>query len=159
MDAASKVIPITKPTVPKGPRKPPPNRLIIPDIGVDAKVIELGTYYNEEGELVWETAPFSVGHHIGTANPGEPGNVVLSGHISSVREGDVFKRLPQIEVGAGVVVATSDRDYLYQVTDKKVVEPTQIDVMNSTAQETLTLITCVPDGVYTHRLVVTAKRI
>ncbi len=159
MDAASKVIPITKENLPKGVRKPPPNRLIIPSIGVDIKVIELGTHYNEQGELVWDTAPFAAGHHIGTANPGEPGNVVMSGHISSIHEGAVFKRLPDIKVGDGVVVVTNDRDYVYQVFDKKVVEPTQVEVMNSTSQEILTIITCVPDGVYSHRLIVTARRI
>lgn len=159
LDAATKVIPILKVALPKGPRKLPPNRLLIPSIGIDAKVIELGTHYNDEGELVWDTAAYSVGHHTGTANPGELGNVVLSGHISSTREGAVFKRLPEIEVGAGIVVGTNDRKYLYQVVDKKTVEPTQIDVMNSTSEEILTLITCVPDGVYTHRLIVTARRI
>ncbi len=159
MDAATKVIPIQTATLPKGPRKPPPNHLLIPSIGVDVKVIELGTHYNEEGELVWDTAPFSAGHHVGTANPGEPGNVVISGHISSIHEGAVFKRLPEIKVGAGVVVGATDREYLYQVIDKKVVDPTQIEVMNSTTEQILTIITCVPDGVYSHRLVVTAKRI
>lgn len=157
-NAASRVIDIPKASIPKGPRKPPPNRLIIPSVGVDAKVIELGTYHNENGELVWETAPFAAGHHQGTANPGELGNVVISGHISSIREGAVFKNLPKISVGDGIVVATSDRNYVYRVTGKEVVEPTYIQVMNSTGEEMLTLITCVPDGIYTHRLIVTAKR-
>lgn len=159
IEAASRVIPVPKVNLPKGPRKPPPTRLIIPSIGVDTKVIELGTRYNEQGELVWETAPFAAGHHLGTANPGEQGNVVISGHIGSVREGDVFKRLPEISIGDGVVVATNDRNYLYRVSDKNVVEPTQVEVMGSTGEEILTLITCVPDGVYTQRLVVTAKRL
>ncbi|MCL5957914.1 MAG: sortase [Chloroflexi bacterium] len=159
IEAAGKMIPIKKDTAPKGPRKPPPTRLLIPSIGLDAKAIELSTYYNDKGDLVWETAPFAVGHHVGTPNPGEPGNVVISGHISSIHEGAVFKRLPEVKEGDGVVVLTNDRNYLYQVVNKKIVEPTQIDVMDSTSEETLTLITCVPDGVYTHRLIVKAKRI
>lgn len=157
-NAASRVIDIPKANLPKGPRKPPPNRLIIPSVGIDVKVIELGTYYSESGELVWETAPFAAGHHQGTANPGELGNVVISGHISSIREGAVFKNLPKTNVGDGVVVATPDRNYVYRVIAKEVVEPTQTQVMNSTGAEMLTLITCVPDGVYTHRLIVTARR-
>jgi LPXTG-site transpeptidase (sortase) family protein len=160
MDAASKMIPIpSNGILPKGPRKPAPDRLIIASIGLDTKVIPLGSHYNEQGELLWDTAPFAAGHHIGTANPGEPGNVVISGHISSIHEGAVFKRLPEIKIGDGVAVITDDRNYLYQVVDTNIVEPTQIEVMNATADQMLTLLTCFPDGIYSHRLVVTAKRI
>lgn len=108
---------------------------------------------------MWETAPYVVGHHKGTANPGEPGNVVLSGHISSIREGAIFKRLPEVEVRDAVILVTDDRNYIYQVVDKKTVEPTDIGVMFSSGEKLLTLITCVPDGVYTHRLVITARQI
>ncbi|MCL4533645.1 MAG: sortase [Bacteroidetes bacterium] len=159
MDEAARLIPIPQASVPKGPRKPPPARLIIPSVGIDTKVIELGTHYNDAGEVVWDTAPFAAGHHTGTANPGEPGNVVLSGHISSPREGQVFNALPEIKVGDGIVVGTKDRDYVYQVVTRQIVEPTQVDVMNSTDEETLTIITCFPDRIYSHRLVVMARRV
>jgi sortase A len=159
IDAASNIISVDTAKMPKGPGKEPPTRLIIPSIGVDIKVIELGTHYNQAGEKVWDTAPFAAGHHVGTPNPGERGNVVISGHISSYQEGAVFKRLPEINVGDGVIVSTEDQDFLYRVVDKQVVLPTQIEVMNSTDEETLTLITCVPDGVFDHRLIVVAKRV
>lgn len=159
LDAARQIIPIVKTGLPSGPRKPSPTRLIVPSIGIDTNVIALGTHYNDQDELVWDTAPFAAGHHTGTANPGERGNVVISGHISSIKEGAVFKNLPRIAVGDGVVIITRDRDYLYQVVDREVVEPQQVAVMNPTPEETLTIITCVPDGIYTHRLIVRAKRI
>ncbi|MFQ5933973.1 MAG: sortase domain-bontaining protein [Dehalococcoidia bacterium] len=38
----------------------------------------------------------------------------------------------------------------------QVVEPGQVDVFRQTAEPTLTLITCTPDLVYSHRLIVTA---
>lgn len=145
--------------MPRGPRRPPPTRLIIPSIGLDARIISLGTHTSDKGELMWDTAPFAVGHHITTPHPGEPGNVVLSGHISSPREGAVLKRLPEVKVGDGIVVATKDQYYLYQVVSTATVEPTQVEVMQSGAEEVLTIITCVPDGIYSHRLVVRAKRI
>lgn len=77
---------------------PPAVRVRIPSIDVDAPVVELGTTRNEKGELVWETTKHAVGHHVGTANPGEVGSVVMSGHISSPvrREGNVFSRLPDL---------------------------------------------------------------
>ncbi len=159
MDAASQLFAIPKDGVPRGPRKQPPSRLIIPSIGVDTKVVQLGTRYNDKGELVWETAPFSAGHHVGTANPGERGNIVISGHISSTREGAVFKKLPQVKVGDGILVGTTDMDYLYRVVDTKIVEPSQVDVMAPTQEEVLTVLTCVPDGIYNQRLIITAKRV
>ncbi len=156
VEAQSLVIP-----VPSG-RAPavaplPPKRLVVPSIGVDARVIPLGTTLNRRGELVWETAPFAVGHHRGTAGPGQPGNMVLSGHISSPGEGGVFHRLPELEVGDGVIVMTEERQFLYQVTKTQTVLPQEVAVMGGSSAATATLITCVPDRVYSHRLVVSAK--
>jgi sortase A len=137
----------------------PPKRLVIPTIGVDSKVISIGTTTNRRGEPVWETAPFAVGHHRGTAGAGQRGNMVLSGHISSPNEGAVFKRLPELKVGEGVIVATEERQHLYMVTAINVVTPDEVSIMDPTPDPVTTLITCVPDGVYSHRLVVSAVRV
>ncbi|MBI4301147.1 MAG: class D sortase [Chloroflexi bacterium] len=143
---------------PPGQKALPAIRIVISSIGVDAKVVELGTKY-ENGQLVWETADHAVGHHLGTANPGEIGNIVMSGHISSPvkGEGSVFKRLPEIKLGDEVILYTTVEQFRYQVTNIKVVLPSEVSVMSPTPEPTLTLITCVPDYVYSHRLVVTAK--
>jgi LPXTG-site transpeptidase (sortase) family protein len=135
----------------------PAKRLVIPTIGLDSKVIQLGTHLDKHGQLAWETAPFAIGHHRGTAGPGQNGNMVLSGHISSPGEGAVFHHLPDLKVGEGVIVATDERQYLYRVVDRKVVTPDEVSVMEATPDPTATLITCVPDGIYSHRLVVTAR--
>ena len=155
VEAESRVVP---PSMGSSTASPlPARRVIIPSIGLDAKIIQLGTYVNRRGELVWETAPFAVGHHLGTAGPGQPGNMVLSGHITSPNEGAVFKNLPTLRVGEGVIVATDERQYLYRVVSTKVVTPDAVDVMAPTPEATATLITCIPLGVYDHRLVVTAR--
>ena len=135
----------------------PAKRLVIPTIGLDSKVIQLGTKLDRKGQIAWETAPFAVGQHKGLAGPGQNGNMVLSGHISSPSEGAVFHSLPDLEVGQGVIVGTDERQYLYRVTDVKTVTPDQVDVLDQTPDPTVTLITCVPDGIYSHRLVVTAR--
>lgn len=132
----------------------PPERIIAPSITLDSKVILLRTQLDRAGSMVWETAPFAVGHHFGSANPGENGNVVLSGHISSPAEGNVFKNLPNLQVGDGIILMTSQQPYLYVVRETKVVNPNAIEVLSPTANPVATLITCVPDGIYTHRLVV-----
>jgi len=135
----------------------PARRVIIPTIGLDTKVIQLGTKLDRRGQLAWETAPFAVGQHKGLAGPGQNGNMVLSGHISSPNEGAVFHRLPDVKVGEGVIVGTDERQYLYRVVDVKTVTPDQVAVLDQTPDPTATLITCFPDGIYSHRLVVTAR--
>ncbi len=135
-----------------------PVRLVMPSIGLDSKVVTVETVYDRQGRLVWQTADHAVGYHLGTGLPGGPGNVVLSGHVSHPTEGSVFKRLPEVRVGDGIILFTLGDVYLYQVVETKVVLPSETSVMDPTPDETLTLITCVPDGVYSHRLIVVAKR-
>jgi LPXTG-site transpeptidase (sortase) family protein len=135
----------------------PARRLVIPTLGLDSKVIQLGTKLDRRGEIAWETAPFAVGQHKGLAGPGQNGNMVLSGHISSPNEGAIFHHLPDLKVGEGVIVATEERQYLYRVIDVRTVNPDEVSVLDQTPDPTATLITCVPDGIYSHRLVVTAR--
>ena len=103
---------------------------------------------------IWETAAYAVGHHRGSANPGEVGNIVLSGHISSPGEGAVFNKLPNLKTGDGIILITAQQPFMYVVDDTQVVKPTAVDVLNPTSSSIVTLITCVPDGIYSHRLIV-----
>ncbi len=140
------------------PRPELPVRLVIPAIALDTRVVEVGIVV-EDGRPVWETAAFAVGYHRGTALPGEKGNTVMAGHISSPvsHKGDVFRRLPELRIGDRIDVYTAERRVTYEVTEIRVVGPTAVEVMDPTPDATLTLITCYPDRVYTKRLVVVAK--
>jgi LPXTG-site transpeptidase (sortase) family protein len=155
-DAEMHVLPVLSGKPPIAPTLPA-RRIIIPTLGLDSKVIQLGTKLDRKGQLAWETAPFAVGQHKGLAGPGQNGNMVLSGHISSPNEGAIFHHLPDLKVGEGVIVSTEERQYLYRVTDVQTVTPDKVEVLNQTSDATATLITCVPDGIYSHRLVVTAR--
>ncbi|MBI4307335.1 MAG: sortase [Chloroflexi bacterium] len=143
---------------------PPARWIQIPAIGVDSKVVELGTVW-VDGKLEWETPKWAVGHHKGTANPGERSNMVLSGHISSplLREGEVFKRLPEIPklLDSGqivdVIVSTEDTRFLYRVVRWELVKPEQLDVFAQMSEPTVTLITCYPDFAYWDRLIITGR--
>lgn len=136
----------------------PPHHIVIASIDVEAKVVPVGLKW-EDGKLVWGTASHAVGHHEGSANPGEAGSIIMSGHISSPLkgEGSVFKRLPQIKLGAEVLLYTDTRLFRYEVVEIKVIKPEETEVMEPTPYPVLTLITCVPDWVYSHRLIVIAK--
>jgi LPXTG-site transpeptidase (sortase) family protein len=43
------------------------------------------------------------------------------------------------------------------VVDVRTVTPDDVSVLDESPDPTVTLITCVPDGIYSHRLVVTAR--
>lgn len=159
--AAQEAPPAPEPTLAPAPVRtyPPPEHITIPAIGVDSVIVPVGIVVNKDGELEWETPKHAVGHHQGTATPGTIGNVVLSGHISSPirREGNVFNRLPEVRLGDEVVLTTPEGVYTYQVVSRRVVEPTEVSVLDPTPTPTLTLLTCYPDLIYTHRLVLRAE--
>jgi sortase A len=117
----------------------------IPSIGLSAPVV-MG-----DG---WEQLKKGVGQHLGTANPGETGNVVLSAHNDIF--GELFRDLDKLKEGDTVTLTTQDRSFTYVVTGTQIVEPTRVDLMAPTPEETLTLISCYPYRIDTQRIVVTA---
>lgn len=121
-------------------------RIQIPAINVDAPVVQ------GDG---WEQLKKGVGQHIGTADPGKQGNVVLSAHNDIF--GEIFRDLDQLEPGDEIVLFTNQRSYSYVVVDSEVVEPTAVEVMNQTKQPVVTLISCYPYLVDDQRIVVTAQ--
>ncbi len=121
-------------------------RIRIPSIGVDAPVVE--------GDD-WEALKRGVGHHIGSANPGERGNCIIAAHNDIY--GEIFRNLPDIELGDIVEMYTASQVYRYAVTQKRIIEPTDVSVMYPTSSPVLTMISCYPYGIDTHRIVVIAE--
>jgi sortase A len=103
----------------------------------------------------WEQLKKGVGQHIGSANPGENGNVVLAGHDDVF--GEVFRNLDKLQPGDQVVLYTLQQQFIYRVTETRIVDPSQVDVMNPTSDPTITLISCYPYMVDKQRIVVFAK--
>jgi sortase A len=118
----------------------------IPAIGVQSWPVVQG-----DG---WEQLKKGVGQHIGSANPGENGNVVLAGHDDVF--GEVFRNLDKLQPGDQVVLYTMQQQFIYRVTETRIVEPSQVDVMNPTTSPTVTLISCYPYMVDKQRIVVFA---
>jgi sortase A len=69
----------------------------------------------------------------------------------------IFENLPEVRLLDSIYVETDQARYEYLVVQKRVVEPNDLSVLDETTDATLTLITCVPKGVYSHRLIVIAK--
>jgi sortase A len=123
-----------------------PSRLVIKSITVDAPIVQ--------GDD-WEQLKKGVGHHLRTANPGERGNMVLSAHNDVF--GEIFRHLDQVELKDEILVYSGSRVFRYVVTQKRVIEPTEVSVMYPTSDPTATLITCYPYLVDNKRLVVMAE--
>ncbi len=101
----------------------------------------------------------SLGHESGTAFAGEEGNCVIAGH-RNYTFGKYFNRLDEVEINDLIYVDSATRSYTYVVTEIKVVEPDDLTVLESTdGTQQLTLYTCTPIYVATHRLVIIAERI
>lgn len=123
-----------------------PTRITIPAIGVDAPVVE------GDG---WQQLQKGVGRHMGTANPGQTGNMVLSAHNDIF--GEIFRDLDRLDEGDEIFVQTTTRSFTYVVRGTRIVEPTEVSVMNPTREPTTTLISCYPYLVDSERIVVVAE--
>jgi sortase A len=146
----------------------PPIHLSIPSVKIDTKVVPVSwTMIPAPGGKLkseWQVADYAVGHHAGSANPGQPGNVVLSGHVDY--KGQVFKDLDKAQKGDEVVLHTEKGQYVYVITERVLVKEEGVSqeekernarYMNQTPDPTLTMITCWPYGIDDHRLIMIAK--
>ncbi|MBI2975799.1 MAG: class D sortase [Chloroflexi bacterium] len=117
-------------------------RLSIPAIGVDAPVVH---------GVEPENLRLGVGHYQESANPGERGNLVFAGHNDIY---EVFRYLADLKPGDEVAVYTASQSYRYVIRGWRLVEPTDVAVLEPTADPTITLISCYPYLVDTQRIVV-----
>lgn len=99
------------------------------------------------------TLKYTVGHFPDTALAGETGNFCLIGH-RNYTFGEFFNRLDELEAGDRVTVERDGATYTYVITESFVVEPADTWVIEPTEDAQITLITCTPVRVATHRLIV-----
>ena len=103
-----------------------------------------------------DTLKFAVGHFSNTALPGQKGNFCVAGH-RNYTYGEYFNRLDEVKNGDAIIVKTVKGEYKYKVYDIKVVEPTETSVLDATPDATITLVTCTPVRVATHRLIIKGR--
>lgn len=124
----------------------------IPKISVDLPI------YHGTSEEVLEKG---VGHIQNTSVPigGNSTHSVLTGHTGLPNE-ELFTRLDELVVGDIFYIHVLNDILTYKVYEIKVVLPDNIDELRITSGEDLvTLVTCTPYGVNSHRLLVKAKRV
>lgn len=156
------------PTPTPAPGSEAPKRLIVPSLGIDTDVVPVGyKLVDENGELTreWETADYAAGYHEGSANPGQAGNLVISGH-NNIR-GRVFRLLERAKPGDAIYVDTaSGRRYVYMVREQVIVPEAGVSdarhkenarYLAPSEDTRLTLVSCWPYWTNTHRVIVVAE--
>lgn len=127
-------------------------RLVVP-----AAKIDLPVRHGTEDDAIARGA----GHLFGTGLPvgGKGVNAVLTAH-SGMRTASLFDGLTDVQVGDIAYVQVAGQKLAYKVKEIHIIKPTQLELFEAQAgRDLLTLFTCTPYGINTHRLVVTAERI
>ncbi|MDD7963145.1 class C sortase [Microbacterium thalli] len=127
-------------------------RLRIPDIDVDLPI------FHGTSEAVLHAG---VGHLEGTALPvgGPSTHSVLTAH-RGLASAELFTHLDRVAVGDTFTVEVFGEVLSYRVIETHVVEPDQTQALvPRVGQDLMTLVTCTPLGVNSHRILVTGERI
>lgn len=110
--------------------------------------------YDKELEL-------GAGHLFGSSLPvgGKDTHAVITAH-SGLGEATMFDYLPKVEVGDRIYIDILDKKLAYRIISKEVVIPTDTKSLYvQPGKDLITLVTCTPYGINTHRLLVHAERI
>lgn len=135
--------------------------IVITRIGANSNVISDVDPSDDEKYLA--ALKTGVAHAQGTVHPGEKGNSVLFAHsVGNFWEVNqwnaVFYLLRELEPGDKVDVFYKGKRYVYEVYDKKIVDPSEVEYLSPEADfAKLTLQTCWPPGTTLKRLLVFAK--
>jgi sortase A len=99
----------------------------------------------------------AAGHIPGTTLPGKPGNIGIAAHRDTF-----FRPLRNIQQDDIITLTTTLGEYRYRVVSIKIVSPSDVAVLNPSAAEVLTLVTCYPFyfvGSAPNRFIVRAERV
>lgn len=128
------------------------SRVIVPSAQIDLPV------YHGTSEHVLS---HGAGHLFGTALPvgGAGTHAVITGH-TGISTSTLFDNLAAIELGDTITLQTVGDTLTYRVDDISVVLPEETDrIRPETGRDLVTLITCTPYGVNSHRLLVRGERV
>ena len=119
--------------------------------------VELPIYHGTSDAVLQVAA----GHLEGTSLPvgGVSTHAVISAH-RGLPSAKLFTNLDQLEVGDTFTITVLDRTFTYEVDNISIILPTETDSLKvSEGKDYITLMTCTPYGINTHRLLVRGRRI
>lgn len=124
----------------------------IPEISVQLPI------YHGTDETVLE---MGCGHMEGSSLPigGSSTHAVLCAH-TGLGTAELFTNLDQLKIGDEFSISIFGRELEYEVDEIKVVLPDQMEELTIVKEKDLvTLVTCTPYGINSHRLLVRGKRL
>lgn len=148
-------------------------RIVVPRIQVNAPIVnsaDSDEYYKNQdwGNLeqsIQDSLRQGIVHYPYTADPGEPGNVFLTGHSSYYsydpgRYKSIFALLDKLFIGDQVVVYKNGEKFIYTVYDSFTVTPDEVDVLDQDyTRFDMTLMSCWPVGTTQKRWIVKLHQI
>lgn len=149
---------------PNGDLYSPPNTtfsIVVPKIDAKAPIVSNIDAADEKAYM--EALKIGVAQAKGTCFPGMDCIMYLFAHsagspISAARYNAVFYLLRKLETGDSVIVYYYGKKFLYEVTGKEIVSPSDTHYITDTGEtEGLILQTCDPPGTSINRLLVFAK--
>ena len=126
-------------------------RVRVPSVGIDLPV-----YHGTSTDVL----AHGVGHLYGPALPvgGEGNHAVLTGH-TGLATLTMFDNLTHIKVGDVFTVEVMGKTMVYKVDQIETVLPDQVEALRAEeGRDLLTLVTCTPYGINSHRLLVRGER-
>ena len=126
-------------------------QLVIPSIGVNLPI-----YHGVSDDQLLR----GVGHLPTTSLPigGPSTHCVLAGH-TGLPSAKILGDIDQLKEGDWFIIRVLGEDHAYRVTSTEVVLPTETQsLVTQDGKDLVTLVTCTPYGVNTHRLLVHAER-
>ena len=122
---------------------------------------KIGVYLPVQHGTDAETLERAVGHVVGTSLPvgGSSTHAVLSAH-SGMASSKLFSDIDQLAVGDTFYIHVLGEVLAYQVDNIATVLPTDTSLLQiEDGKDLVTLVTCTPFGVNTHRLLVRGQRV
>ena len=135
--------------------------LLIPKINLNSRV--LANISVVDDNQYSRALKAGVAHAAGTYLPGEEGRIFLFGHSTDFiwnvpRFNAVFYLLKELESGDEIDIVYQKKRYVYQVSDKKIVDPSAVNYLKPKwGREELVLQTCYPPGTTWKRLLIFAQ--
>ena len=122
---------------------------------------QIGVYLPVQHGTNAETLERSVGHVVGTSLPvgGAGTHAVLSAH-SGMASSKLFSDIDQLAVGDTFYIHVLGEVLAYEVDNINTVLPTDTSLLQiEDGKDLVTLVTCTPFGINTHRLLVRGHRV
>lgn len=137
--------------------------IIIPKISANASVVPDVDW--QDSNIYQRALTKGVAHAVGTAHPGEAGNVFIFSHsgvdfYEANRYNALFYLLNKLAPGDEIDIFYQKQKFVYRVAEQKIVAPENVEyLIGDKTKKTLTLMTCWPAGTTLRRLVVIAEQV